>query len=259
MESCSILVSSCDKFSTAWHPFFTLLNRYWPNCPYNVFLNTETLSYNEYGVKTINSDELSWTGRLIDSLYKIESDYIIFTLEDFFLMGAVNNIAVEDIVKKMKDDSQIAVVYPKRISGFEERDGEHPEWIRMDFNKSNKYLINCQVAIWNRRVLLDLLKPGLSPWDLERSFKVPEGSPYKFYCLPQGNRFSIEGDIFPYYFAIQNGYGIAKSKWLWNNKKMFARERIPVDFKALGTLSYFQFKINEIKIKFNMMFRKNRK
>ena len=77
MESCSILVSSCDKFSTAWHPFFTLLNRYWPNCPYNVFLNTETLSYNEYGVKTINSDELSWTGRLIDSLYKIESDFTL--------------------------------------------------------------------------------------------------------------------------------------------------------------------------------------
>lgn len=259
MESCSILVSSCDKFSSAWHPFFTLLNRYWPDCPYCVFLNTETLSYDDYQVKTLNCDEPSWTGRLIESLKKIETDYIIFLLEDFFLMNPVNELVIEDIISKMKKDSQIAVVYPKKISGFEERDDEHPEWIRMDMNKSNKYLINCQAAIWKRSALLDLLIPGLSPWDLERTFKVSDTNSYKFYCSPKGNKFSIEGDVFPYYFAIQNGYGIAKSKWLWNNKEFFKKEQIYVDYDKLGTLSFIQFKINQFKFKWHLMFDKIQK
>lgn len=256
MKSCSILVSSCDKFSSAWEPFFTLLNRYWPQCPYNIYLNTETFSYCNYNVVTLNSCESSWTGRLIDSLNKIDSDFIIFILEDFFLMGPVRDSVVEEILDKMKNDPQIAVVYPKRISGFDGRDKEHPEWIRMDLNKSNKYLINCQVAIWNKTALLNLVVTGLSPWELERSFKVSEDSPYKFYCSPEGSKFSIEGDVFPYYFAIQNGYGIAKSKWLWNNKKFFKKEHIDVDYSKLGTLSHIQFIINKFKFKWHLMFKR---
>lgn len=246
MNSCSIIVNSCDKFSAAWQPFFLLLQNYWPNCPYKKYLNTETLSYNDFEVVTLNSDEKSWTGRLIDSLMKIDTDYVLFTLEDFFLMAPVKEKAIEEIIDCMKKDSNIAVVYPKKISGFKERDKEHPGWIRMDFSRNNKYLVNCQFGIWSRRALLEILKPNMSPWELEREYRIPEDCKYKFYCSPDGDKFSVEGDVFPYLFAIQNGYGIAQSKWLWNNKKFFKREKIDVNFKELGTLSYPHYLIMRI-------------
>jgi hypothetical protein len=169
-------------------------------------------------------------------------------------MDYVNEDKISDIIKMMREDSSVAVVYPKKITGFDNRDTIHPDWIRMDFNKDNKYLINCQFAIWNKKALQELLKPGLSPWDLERIFKVPENCGYKFYCSPLGNIFSIEGDVFPYYFAIQKGYGIAKSKWLWNNKSFFKKENIFVDYNSLGTLSYFQFMVNKLSFKIKLMY-----
>lgn len=249
MSSCSILVSSCDKFNSAWNPFFILLKKYWPNCPYKLYLNTESLKYNNPDVVTLNSLCDSWSGRLIESLKKIDSDYIIFVLEDFFLMRPVQDHIISKIIKILEQDPTIAVVYPKKITGFDMKDDVHPEWIRMDYNKDVRYLVNCQFAVWNKIALLELLRPGLSPWDLERLFKVPDDCKYKFYCLPYGNRFSIDGDVFPYYFAIQNGYGIAKSKWLWNNKKLFKKEKIAVDYSSLGTLSYFQYNIDKLKFK----------
>ena len=252
MNTCSILVNSCDKFSSAWHPFFTLLRKYWPNCPYKVYLNTESLDYSDYNVETLNSNNSSWTGRLMNSLKIIDTDYVIFLLEDFFLMGYVKDNVIESIIMEMNKDQQIAVVYPKKITGFDNRDIDHPEWIRMDYNKNNRYLVNCQFAIWNRRALLSILKPGMSPWEMERSLKIGDNCDYKFYCSPQGSKFSIEGDVFPYYFAIQNGYGIAKSKWLWNNKKFFKEEGIIVDYSTLGSLSYLQYIMNKIKSKIRL-------
>ena len=34
----AILILSCDKFSDLWKPFFDLFWKYWPDCPYNVYL-----------------------------------------------------------------------------------------------------------------------------------------------------------------------------------------------------------------------------
>lgn len=249
MDSCSILVSSCDKFKSAWHPFFTLLRRYWPQCKYQVYLNTETLNYSDNEVTTLNSKNTSWSGRLIESLERINSDFVIFVLEDFFLTAPVKDGVISDMIEVMSKDNSIAVVYPKHIGNYSKKDGIHPEWIRMDIDKNGKYMVNCQLGIWNRKALLDILKPGMSPWELEREFKIPEDCKYKFYCSPNGNKFSVEGDVFPYYFAIQKGYGIAQSKWLWNNKKFFKKEKIEVDFKELGTLSYLQYIYMKIKIK----------
>src|SRR5262249_11393787 len=41
----AILVASCERYCQAWRPFFTLFQRYWPDCPYQVFLGTDRGSY----------------------------------------------------------------------------------------------------------------------------------------------------------------------------------------------------------------------
>ena len=39
-SDCSILVVSCDRYRDLWTPFFTLFQRYWPDCDMPVYLGT---------------------------------------------------------------------------------------------------------------------------------------------------------------------------------------------------------------------------
>ncbi len=37
----TVLINSCDAYSDLWEPFFKLFSIYWPDCPYEIVLNTE--------------------------------------------------------------------------------------------------------------------------------------------------------------------------------------------------------------------------
>ena len=34
----AILIVSCDKYSDLWDPFFKLFFKFWPDCPFNIYL-----------------------------------------------------------------------------------------------------------------------------------------------------------------------------------------------------------------------------
>lgn len=248
---CSLLINSCDKFKDAWWPYFALLKKNWPDCPYRCYLNTEKLTCNIDGVTTLNSSSTSWSGRLLDALNKIDSDFVLISLEDFFLMDKVKGDEISKIIEVIKKDKNIAVVYPKLVTGYSLRDSIHPEWIRMDYSSHRKYIINCQFGIWNKTALKQLIVPGLTPWQLEREYVLSDDNKYKFYCIPKGTKHSYKGDIFPYFFAIEKGYGITRSKWLWNNSHLFRKENINVDMKKLGVISYSDYIFSKMKSKCN--------
>ena len=92
MNDVSILVNTCDLYEDAWDPFLFLLKKNWPNFNYPVFLNTENKKYsgNEMKITTISNGKLIWSERVLNSLEKIDSKYILFFLEDFFLLSPVN-------------------------------------------------------------------------------------------------------------------------------------------------------------------------
>lgn len=83
-SNCAVLVNSCDKYAEAWYPFFALFKKYWSDCPYPVYLNTETKAYSEQEVQTLNSNKTSWGSRLCDALNRIDSEYVILLFRRFF-------------------------------------------------------------------------------------------------------------------------------------------------------------------------------
>ena len=88
MIDCAVLVCSCDKYEDTWIPFFTLMKKYWSDCPYQIYLNTETKQYKDklgMGVITLNSrPKYSWSKRLKNCLRQIDSQFVILILDDFF-------------------------------------------------------------------------------------------------------------------------------------------------------------------------------
>src|SRR5689334_3419776 len=96
-EACSLLVLSCDKYNDLWGPFFTLLNRFWPDCPFPVYLGSESRKWTgKPAVQTLNSSTPStdWTGLLRDYLLQIGTPYVLIVLDDYFLRRRVENSAI---------------------------------------------------------------------------------------------------------------------------------------------------------------------
>ena len=88
----TLLLTSCDSYEDLWDNFFKLLTINWPNFDLNVVLNTESKEYSYPGVNitTYQLDKKhkwQWSKRLRKNLEKISTKYILFFLEDFYLIS----------------------------------------------------------------------------------------------------------------------------------------------------------------------------
>ncbi len=83
--ACSILVVSCDRYRDLWAPFFTLFQRYWPDCDMPVYLGANFVQAEFAGVRTLKAgDDESWSKGLRFFLENIQTEYVLLMLEDFF-------------------------------------------------------------------------------------------------------------------------------------------------------------------------------
>lgn len=63
----AILIVSCDKYSDLWNPFFKSFFRFWPDCPFDIYLLSNYKSIDMPQVNSLLIDEdISWS----DNLYK---------------------------------------------------------------------------------------------------------------------------------------------------------------------------------------------
>ncbi|MCX8008474.1 MAG: hypothetical protein N3A54_02085 [Patescibacteria group bacterium] len=84
MKDCAILVLSCDKYSDLWDPFFDLFKRYWKDCPFPVYLGSNTKKYSDGSIKTILSGSpKDWSTDLLNIVDKIREEFLFIWLEDF--------------------------------------------------------------------------------------------------------------------------------------------------------------------------------
>lgn len=241
-KNLALVVCSCDKYESAWHPFFELIKKYWPDCPTKIYLNTEKKSYfcKDLDIITINSEDgMTWSARLIQALEKIEEEYILFALEDFFLLGTVDQRAIYKCVEWMNGDFEIVEC---RLSTFETISPTLPSYKDSEFREcpiSNSYRIDTQIAIWRKSYLLSLIDPSETPWQFEynasKRSQLREG---KLLWYAPENPDELGTMIFPYYNHPKHGYGIGWGKWRPKNRQWFIDNDIKgVDFGQLGELS----------------------
>lgn len=79
----TFLVSSCDKYEDAWHPFFELLHIYGDGFRYPVVLNTETKQYasKHFQIRVINTPgKTTWSERMMNVLEKLKQSMFSYFL-----------------------------------------------------------------------------------------------------------------------------------------------------------------------------------
>ena len=96
----SVVVMSCDAYEDIHRSFYTK-RKIWGNCPYETYLITETKD-SEYA-KTIKTQG-EWTARLRQALEKIDTEYVLFMLDDFFIREYVDQERIDKVLNSFQSD-----------------------------------------------------------------------------------------------------------------------------------------------------------
>lgn len=240
MKNLTILVNSCDKYEDAWEPFFKILKLQWPECEqYRIVLNTESKVYDcdFLNVETIcGGKDVTWSQRLKYVLERIETDYILYFLEDFFLLEKVSNETFEEALKLIQDSHDIGYIGLKYQKKREYRNPDDEDNSVRFINKDKIVTvnrINSMSALWNKSWLMSLIKDHETPWEFElygseRSRRTPEK------VLIINNEDGCCPCVFNYNVNVEYGHGLTFGQWLPKNVELFEQYGIEVNFDNLG-------------------------
>lgn len=172
-DEVTVLVSSCDAYEDLWYPFFDLLKKNWDEVKdLRIVLNTETKKYSHNGL-SITCPQLfwrknvKWGERLIKTLQFIETEYVIFLLDDFFIKSKVDNDEIARALHYLKENPQISVFYFTPTMDYEEKEStEYKGYSKLKTDASWK--LNTQAALWRRDKLISYIRPHENAWIWER-------------------------------------------------------------------------------------------
>jgi hypothetical protein len=126
---------------------------------------SETVPVEDLRVRPIlGGAGLSWSEMAMNALHTLPHRDVLFMLEDFFLTRPVLSAAVE---ARRRSLHALGGVYlrlvplprPNRRVAGHPGIGEH--------ERGSRFRASLQAAFWDRRTLLDLLRPEESIWDFE--------------------------------------------------------------------------------------------
>ena len=172
----TIVVASCDRYADLLPPFEALWRRYWPHCPYPLVLVTEQVPPDgatpSVFTKVIACGPgLTWGDRLRIALGQIETPYVLFLCDDYYLEAPVDAARFAGRLGQM---ARFQAVNLRLIPNPVPQKPFPADPTLGEYAKNTAYCISTLAGLWDRRFLLDLLEGCKSIWEFERygSFKV---------------------------------------------------------------------------------------
>jgi hypothetical protein len=226
VNNVSILISSFDDFSDCWQPCYHGLLKYWPDCPYEVFIVTNFKDSGSPLVKAIKvGRDRGWSRNTLFALEQIPTPSLIYTHEDFWIKRSVSTEVIAEYAGLLdKNKAAYIRLYPCPCP-----DSECELDPRLGVCSTDAtYRTSLQLALWKKSVFQDLIVENENPWQFElhgtvRSRKYGAGFlSVKLFTTPDGQTYHHGID----YVCT----AINKGKWS-NAAKVYARqEGICIDF-----------------------------
>lgn len=253
---CAVLITSCDAYSDIWNPFFQLMDKYWSDIPYKVYLNTETIEFNKkyenFEVKSLTlfdkkrKDKITWSRRMLDVLKRIDEDYVFILVEDFFLREKVQTELIEEILDKMDETSLMSQVqfFGTRTNCDNDIQNTVSNDMIIKQIGDDKAKVVFVPVIWRKSTLVKWLRPHESIWAFEscgakraRRWKYKE-QVYRVYSPA----------IFNYLWE-KGCYCIVNGKWMLHPllEQLFSDNGIDIDYSIRGTITMEEWKSVSIK------------
>lgn len=235
----TIFVSSCDLYEDAWMPLLKLLKKQWPECEYPVVLCTEEKEYDcdFMDVKTIcTGKNLSWTARIRSVLNRIDTEFVLFLLEDYFLTDRVDVKGFEKALELIRSDSQVGMVHfvPTEMNMPVPENDLEGCYYELPIRKTT-FRTRVAITLFRKEYFFKLLYQDENPWQYERESHIR--SMFAGYKIIRQD-YRKYPPVFPYILDHNAGIGITARKWLPKTKDLFEKNGIyGVNFDNLGFLS----------------------
>lgn len=221
----AVLITSCDKYRDLWEPFFMLFWRYWPDCPYPIYLISNYKHFKDKRVNMITvGKDRKWASNMILALEKAPYDYILHIHESFFLAKPVDTLRIQKLIAIMKEFNAACM----RFCPCPEPD--------LPFQNSKEvglisigapYRVSMQVAVWRKDIFRSLLVEGEDAWEMElkgsRRSDALDSVPFMSVKIDPKTDGITSCPI--YYFDP-----VVKGKWTQEGLALCAKEGISISF-----------------------------
>ncbi len=162
---CNVVVASCDKYADLLAPFSSLWRKFWPDCPFETVLVTETKPTEDLAFDRVIACGAggNWCSRLVTALEQVETRYVILLCDDYFLAAPVDTaLVLKRLEQAQRFDAANLRLIPNPVTRIPYREGLR------EYRKNTAYCIATQAGIWNREFLLKLARGKASIWEFER-------------------------------------------------------------------------------------------
>lgn len=208
-DNVAILVCSCDKYSDIWKPMFEMFFKFWPDCPFKIYLMANHKEYGDRRVTTLCiGDDVGWSVGFKKALESISEDYVYIIMEDYILKEKVDSSEFYKLVEYMiGEQADYIRTYPSLYSN-EPFYGKLANINIGQVKKDDPYRISLQAGLWKRQYVLSIIDDKDSAWEFEHmGSKRSRKDNSKILCVLDKNHI-----IFNYYCTgVIQGYWIKEA------------------------------------------------
>ena len=217
----SVLVGSCDKYADLLPPFLTLFRKFWPDCPYEIVLVTESDPHLPFDRTIACGSGKNWASRLVEALDAVDTPYVLMLCDDYYLEAPVDTALIESRLEEMKRARAVNLRMIPNPRPTENNSVEFSSDLR-SYRIGAAYSVATQAGLWDRGFLKHLATGKTSIWDFERlgSFEKRDE---RFPLLVTKKK------EFPFIDAVHKGY------WEKAGVRVLRENAIEYDFRSRST------------------------
>ena len=228
----AVLVSSCDRFFDAWRSFAGFWRRHWPaqTLRWPVYLVVNELAVrSDWLTPLAVGRDRGWSDNLRQVLGRIESDYLLYLQEDYFLTAPPDTDWLAAALAWMRAERIDLLCLRAMPPGYGAED-----WPLVPGGDGRLRAIpegspwrgRLQAAFWRREALLGALRAGESAWDFEANAGERLRGLRAWTVTGEG------GDALPYLSSA-----IVRGLWTLDARRLCAEQGIAIEPDCRGTSS----------------------
>lgn len=160
-----ILISSCEKFSDLWEETVNHLKKNWHGVLPRIILVTDKPTDRQIAGVDILWFDGNMPGRLKNALNYIATDYVIVTLDDYFLIGNTYSCDINSLILKCESNHYHYLQLYHRRKSRKNSSSTLNDVEKIDTSKP--YSVSLYPAVWDKNFLNFCIRDDQSPWDFE--------------------------------------------------------------------------------------------
>ncbi|MCH5180295.1 MAG: hypothetical protein J1F32_03710 [Erysipelotrichales bacterium] len=167
MNNFAVLICGYDGYKEIWKTNAFLFDKFWSDCPYNVYFSTEYSEAPTNKFITIKCGKYkTWCERAVYALNQIQEKYVLILMDDFFLVRKPNVKHINTILSFMeKEDAFCVRLSPHPRAKHSNLVVNGVKMGEIDYKKP--YSISLQASIWNKYKIVEIFKNYESAWYVE--------------------------------------------------------------------------------------------